>query len=548
MVSSSSTPPSASDPPLPPDPTDDNPATKKVKNRDHPTPLPSAPTPLLFSFKDAVLSPSTPPHSGPPPPVRQTVTVADDEVVYSTSNGIDSITFLDPVHHQMKEAMGFAVVISPLGRRVHYKALITRLSVIWHLHGELRVTDCVNGKYIVTLTNEDDYNNAILNGPWTLGSNYLMVYPWTPTFHAHANNLTAVALWLRIPALPVHYFHETILWKITKPLGTFIKADHSTLTAARGQYARIAVQMDLSQPLKGMLEIDACTYKIEYEDLPIICFSCGKYGHSTETCPTFPRTPSQALAATDLVSPPAATVQPDPISPSTAPFDRPAGVGEWMRVQKRVWRGPSAKSSPTVGNATVGLTNPFTVLQGNHVASRSSPSTPLIPDRSPSASSQSPIPFSQGPRTHSAVPKSRLDAISSVDFDSHHALPPTSGRPFIRFDSSGCLPTNPACFYPHYCCPRTTVTPPALPPSLAGLSPPPKPLDPSQGFHVKGNLQIRSPSPSAPHLPPPTPITDTQDMEELPSDSGTSPPASLMDGDTGQNTDMDVGEPSGLPL
>ncbi|CAI9105844.1 OLC1v1004861C1 [Oldenlandia corymbosa var. corymbosa] len=132
-------------------------------------------------------------------------------------------------------------------------------------------------------------------------------------------HLSAVATWIRIPELPIHYFHEALLRNVVKSIGSFLKADECTLTAARGKYAGIAVLLDLTERLKGMVDVDGVFYKVEYEALPLICFSCGIYGHNSETCPTFP------------VAKAAVTTQ-----------EKPTGtkVGDWMQAPKRVWRGP----------------------------------------------------------------------------------------------------------------------------------------------------------------------------------------------------------------
>lgn len=71
-----------------------------------------------------------------------------------------------------------------------------------------------------------------------------------------------MATWIRIPELPIHYFHEDILRNVVRSIGAFIKADRSTLSAERGKYARIAVQLDLTESLKGMVEVDDVFYKV----------------------------------------------------------------------------------------------------------------------------------------------------------------------------------------------------------------------------------------------------------------------------------------------
>lgn len=42
--------------------------------------------------------------------------------------------------------------------------------------------------------------------------------------------------------------------------------------------------MDLSKPLKALIEIGDGVHHFEYEGLNLICYSCGKYGHAKENC------------------------------------------------------------------------------------------------------------------------------------------------------------------------------------------------------------------------------------------------------------------------
>lgn len=176
---------------------EDNPATKKVKNREDP----SEDTPETLSFKAAVLGSQ----SGGKGPLlsREPIKVSEGDVIHEVKNGIGSVKFLPPIQQQMKESMGFSVVVGPLGRTVTYAALMNRLTKLWHPKGEIIAADQVNGHYVVRLSHEEDYNNAILNGPWTIGTTYLRVYPWTPKFNAKTENLSAVATWIKIAELPL---------------------------------------------------------------------------------------------------------------------------------------------------------------------------------------------------------------------------------------------------------------------------------------------------------------------------------------------------------
>lgn len=51
-------------------------------------------------------------------------------------------------------------------------------------------------------------------------------------------------------------------------------------------YARLCVEVDLGIPLLPEYIVDGNHLNIEYEGLYLICFNCGKYGHSLEQCPS----------------------------------------------------------------------------------------------------------------------------------------------------------------------------------------------------------------------------------------------------------------------
>lgn len=67
-------------------------------------------------------------------------------------------------------------------------------------------------------------------------------------------------------------------------LGTMLKVDQLTSFQARGQYARICVEIDLTKKLVSKIEVLGHTLLLEYEGLHSICFSCGRVGHKADKC------------------------------------------------------------------------------------------------------------------------------------------------------------------------------------------------------------------------------------------------------------------------
>lgn len=68
-------------------------------------------------------------------------------------------------------------------------------------------------------------------------------------------------------------------------IGKVIRIDYNPESATRGKFARIAVDLFLDKPLCSQLLLDGKVQNVEYENLPRICFECGKYGHLSAGCP-----------------------------------------------------------------------------------------------------------------------------------------------------------------------------------------------------------------------------------------------------------------------
>ncbi|KAH9673087.1 reverse transcriptase domain-containing protein [Citrus sinensis] len=84
--------------------------------------------------------------------------------------------------------------------------------------------------------------------------------------------------------MPLHYYHKRVLRILGEVVGRVIRIDYNTEAAKRGKFARVAVEICLNKPLVSQFQLNGKIQRIEYEGLPTICFECGKYGHTTDTC------------------------------------------------------------------------------------------------------------------------------------------------------------------------------------------------------------------------------------------------------------------------
>ncbi|KAI9086223.1 hypothetical protein K1719_031677 [Acacia pycnantha] len=125
-------------------------------------------------------------------------------------------------------------------------------------------------------------------------------------------------------------------------VNTLAQCNNQNMMVERGKFARVSVKVDLNQALKSRFVIRSTIYTVEYEGLDLICFKCGKYGHSQEKCPLVCNTGDDSPEITQ----PVVTTSHASKSPSCAqlkPLVSVPGVnsdeefGSWM-IAKRISR------------------------------------------------------------------------------------------------------------------------------------------------------------------------------------------------------------------
>lgn len=114
---------------------------------------------------------------------------------------------------------------------------------------------------------------------------YLIVQPWSPRFDSSKEKIESIIAWIRLPGMALYYYHKRVLRMLGQVIGKVIWIDYNTKYALRGKFARIVVEVTFSKPLVSQFLLNGKVRKVENVNLPNICFGCGKYGHSCESCP-----------------------------------------------------------------------------------------------------------------------------------------------------------------------------------------------------------------------------------------------------------------------
>ena len=153
------------------------------------------------------------------------------------------------------------------GRAVGLSFLQNRLLSMWKPAGRLDCVDLEQGFFLTRFYLKEDYEATLRRGPWFIGEHFLSIRPWEPNFRPETANVTSVAVWIRLNALPIEYYNSEALLKIGKSIGNVLRVDTHTANEARGRFARLCVQVDVDKPLVTAVLIGKFEQPVCYEGI-----------------------------------------------------------------------------------------------------------------------------------------------------------------------------------------------------------------------------------------------------------------------------------------
>jgi len=199
--------------------------------------------------------------------------------------------------------------VKGLFKSLQAKAVICRFNGFWPKSHDLhcwifqnwtancQILLCTKGFFIVQFESLEEYQKVLLQGPWFWGRAGLFITPWFPEFDANTMVVTKMPVWVRLPNLPLPYWHHLVLEDIGNLLGSFIKSDKERQDKGLFTYARICVEIDLSKGLPDRIHLKHESFiwlqRLDYENTAFRCRFCHLTGHLQDTCPLAKKFPKK---------------------------------------------------------------------------------------------------------------------------------------------------------------------------------------------------------------------------------------------------------------
>ncbi|KAL5760949.1 hypothetical protein ACOSQ2_019787 [Xanthoceras sorbifolium] len=236
------------------------------------------------SFKTKLLGVSNPSNWKGFGDGKEKITIEDsDFVLVEGSNGQDVI-LSEELKSKLCKPWANVLILKIMGRSHSLNFMIQKLTQKWSLVGQWQLTDLEDGYFVARFQFVADLEYVLTEGPWMVTNQYLVVQRWRPNFVPGEEPIRVMPVWLRLSGLPMEWVDAGFLWKLGGILGKTCRVDQITEAQSRGRYARLCIEIDISKPLRSYMKVDGKIIRIEYENLSMVCFICGKVGHVQGNC------------------------------------------------------------------------------------------------------------------------------------------------------------------------------------------------------------------------------------------------------------------------
>ncbi|CAN0889447.1 hypothetical protein LINGRAHAP2_LOCUS16092 [Linum grandiflorum] len=176
-----------------------------------------------------------------------------------------------------------------LGNLHPFPLVINNLKKKEQLIGSISITGLEFGLCQFTFSSESDRQKILKKSPISTNKYFICLADWEPPTPQAVASLIHVPFWIHLCDLPRKYCTIKIGDKLGSLLGQVILTTICEDIASHRLFLCIKVVLNAASPLTTEIKASHNDYPIQssvrYENIPLLCFTCGLLGHDKKHCP-----------------------------------------------------------------------------------------------------------------------------------------------------------------------------------------------------------------------------------------------------------------------
>nr|CCA65980.1 hypothetical protein [Beta vulgaris subsp. vulgaris] len=186
---------------------------------------------------------------------------------------------------RMSECWLNAVVVYVVGQNPTLNAISQYVKSHWQSQDDPQIFKHDEGYFIVRMKTREERDKILFSGPHLFYGKAMIVKQWSANFNFHEEVQKVIPIWVKLPNLPLNCWGEDSLSRIGSVLGVPLYADECTSKGLRVSYARMLVEMDVTQEIPITVAVEdpngvVFKQKLEYDWVPHFCKKCQMVGHN----------------------------------------------------------------------------------------------------------------------------------------------------------------------------------------------------------------------------------------------------------------------------
>lgn len=164
----------------------------------------------------------------------------------------------------------------------------THIASTWALENQPAVGYLDPRHVTLNMASQSDTKKALACPSNKIDTSLFRLFRWTPDFETGKES-SFVPVWVKFYNLPLNYYNESSLHRLGSLLGTVLRVDEFTLDLMHHVYARVCIELDVTQELVDKLWVGTSKehgwmVTVEYEGNHAFCSYCGILGHTVGLC------------------------------------------------------------------------------------------------------------------------------------------------------------------------------------------------------------------------------------------------------------------------
>ena len=155
-----------------------------------------------------------------------------------------------------------ALIVKVYYRSVGFNYLTFKINALCKSMVKMNCVNLGRDFFLIRFSSTEDYDHVLCGGTWFIGEHFLAIMPWELYFKASKAKLSSVAVWVRLPKLPIEFYNASVLKEIGSVIRPVLRISSYTTSETRGGYARLCVQINLEKPLITSIRVGRLVQRV----------------------------------------------------------------------------------------------------------------------------------------------------------------------------------------------------------------------------------------------------------------------------------------------